>query len=357
MSEPNLTMRDVAARLGVSPMTVSRALRGRPGIGEQTRRRVLAEVAKLGYRPNKAARGLRSGGPNELIGLVVTNLANPFYSQLAVGVEEVAVSYGARVVLGSTGEDPAAEREVVADLTGRGVDGLVVVPSGYDHQHLGAVRGTGTPVVLAASPPMGIDADCVLVDDFGGTRAACRQLIARGHRRIGFLGLPASLWTGSERFRGYAVALEEAGIEVDERYVSRHRGDIALAEQAAREMLDLPEPPTALLTANNRNTVGALRALRGPAGAGVAVAGFDDIELADMLQLPLSVVSYDPVEVGRAAARLLYEHLEALPAANGTPAEAPPPRRVIIPTTLVDHPVAAPARRRAEPVADQPVAG
>jgi LacI family transcriptional regulator len=365
MSEPNLTMRDVAARLGVSPMTVSRALRGRPGIGEQTRRRVLAEVAKLGYRPNKAARGLRSGGPNELIGLVVTNLANPFYSQLAVGVEEVAVSYGARVVLGSTGEDPATEREVVADLTSRGVDGLVVVPAGYDHQHLGAVRRTGTPVVLAASPPMGIDADCVLVDDFGGTRAACRRLIARGHRRIGFLGLPASLWTGSERFRGYAVALEEAGIEVDERYVSRHRGDIALAEKAAREMLDLPEPPTALLTANNRNTVGALRALRGPAGHGVAVAGFDDIELADMLQLPLSVVSYDPVEVGRAAARLLYEHLEALPAGAGTPARALPPRRVIIPTTLVDHPVDATAdqdavprvRRAAGPAVEHPVAG
>jgi LacI family transcriptional regulator len=217
-----------------------------------------------------------------------------------------------------------------------------VVPAEYDHAHLGAVRRTGTPVVLAASPPMGIDADCVLVDDFGGTRAACRQLIARGHRRIGFLGLPASLWTGSERFRGYAVALEEAGIDVDERYVSRHRGDIALAEKAAREMLDLPEPPTALLTANNRNTVGALRALRGSAGGlgGVAVAGFDDIELADMLQLPLSVVSYDPVEVGRAAARLLYERLDAVPAGGGTPAEAPPPRRVIIPTSLVDHPVA-----------------
>jgi LacI family transcriptional regulator len=345
MSEPNLTMRDVAAQLGVSPMTVSRAMRGRSGISDETRQRVLAEVAKLGYRPNKAARGLRSGGPNELIGLVVTNLANPFYSQLAVGIEEIAVSYGSRVVLGSTGGDPAAERQVVADLTGRGVDGLVVVPAGYDHTHLGAARCAGTPVVLAASPPIGIDADCVLVDDFGGTRAACRQLIARGHRRIGFLGLPASLWTGSERFRGYAVALEEAGIEVDDQYVSRHRGDIALAEKAAREMLALPDPPTALLTANNRNTVGALRALRGAVGGpvggpgGLAVAGFDDIELADMLQLPLSVVAYDAMDVGRAAARLVFERLESQPAGGGAPTEAAPPRRVVIPTSLVDHPV------------------
>ncbi|GHJ39414.1 LacI family DNA-binding transcriptional regulator [Streptomyces sp. TS71-3] len=330
--EQALTMRDVAKRLGVSPMTVSRALRGQRGIGEDTRKRVLAEVAAIGYRPNKRARNLRSGGPNELIGLVVTNLANPFYSQLAVGVEQVCVGYGARVMLGSTGEDPQAEREVVADMVERGVDGLVVVPAGHDHSHLGGDLLNGTPVVLAASPPMGIEVDCVLVDDFGGTRQACRELIARGHRRIGFLGLPPSLWTGSERFRGYALALEEAGIAMDERYVSRHRGDSALAEKAARGMLALDEPPTALLTANNRNTVGALRALRDrPDGSkAITVAGFDDIELADMLDLPLTVVSYDPVEVGRVAASLLFE--------RQTSTVSPQPRRVTISTTLVDHP-------------------
>lgn len=339
--EPNLTMRDVAARLGVSPMTVSRALRGGPGIGAATRKRVLDEVAALGYRPNKLARGLRSGGPNELIGLVVTNLANPFYSQLATGVEEITVRYGARVVLGSTHEDPGSEREVVADLVARGVDGLVVVPAGTDHGYLDDIRLRGTPVVLAASPPMGVSVDCVLVDDFGGTRQAARRLVERGHRRIGFLGLPLSLWTGSERFRGYAVALEEAGIEVDERYVSRHRGDIGLAEQAARDMLGLAEPPTALLTANNRNTVGALRALRATTDRPdrVAVAGFDDIELADLLQLPLTVVSYDAVDVGRQAARLLFERLDTR-SVDGTAAPSPyQPRRVVVPTTLVDHPV------------------
>jgi len=317
-SEQTLTMRDVAARLGVSPMTVSRALRGQRGIGEATRQRVLDEVAALGYRPNKRARGLRSGGPNELIGLVVTNLANPFYSQLAVGLEQSCVGYGARVVLGSTGEDPAAEREVV--------------PAGHDHSHLGGEGLRDLPVVLAASPPMGIDVDCVLVDDFGGSREACRRLVARGHRRIGFLGLPPSLWTGSERFRGYAVALEEAGIALDERYISRHRGDRVLAEKAARAMLALPDPPTALLTANNRNTIGALRALQGRAEdeKPVALAGFDDIELADMLHLPLTVVSYDPAEIGRAAATLLFERQ-----ASTVPQ---PPRRVTIATTLVDYP-------------------
>ena len=345
-AESGLTMRDVADRLGVSPMTVSRALRGRPGIGEATRQRVLAEVAALGYRPNKLARGLRSGGPHELIGLLVTNLGNPFYSQLAVGVEQVAVRYGARVMLGSTGADPDSEDEVVDDLLERGVDGLVVVPAGPDHSHLGAVQRRGTPVVLGASPPMGAEVDCVLVDDFGGSRAACRRLIEHGHRRIGFLGLPAALWTGSERFRGYAFALDEAGIDVDERYVRRLRGDVDTIEHAARELIDQPDPPTAVLTANNRNTVGALRALRARAAAAptVELAGFDDVELADVLHLPLTVVSYDPAEVGRSAATLLFDQL-----AGGDPIAQHRPQRVTVPTTLVDY--AAPTRPRTTAVA------
>ncbi|GIL27307.1 LacI family transcriptional regulator [Actinocatenispora comari] len=332
--ETGLTMRDVAERLGVSPMTVSRALRGRPGIGAATRERVLAEVAALGYRPNKLARGLRSGGPHELIGLLVTNLGNPFYSQLAVGVEQVAVRYGARVMLGSTGADPDSEHEVVDDLLERGVDGLVVVPAGHEHGHLGAVQRRGTPVVLAASPPMGADVDCVLVDDFGGTRDACRRLIEHGHRRIGFLGLPAALWTGSERFRGYAFALDEAGIEVDERYVRRLRGDVDTIEAAAHELIDQSEPPTALLTANNRNTVGALRALRfrDAEAPRVELAGFDDVELADVLHLPLTVVSYDPIEIGRSAATLLFDQL-----AGSDPVAQHRSRRVTVPTTLVDY--------------------
>lgn len=331
-----LRMRDVATRLGVSSMTVSRALRGAPGVSERTRSQVLAEVQTLGYRRNQLASRLRSGQTHQMIGLVVTNLANPFYAQLAVGVEDVATEHDARIVLCTTGEEVTREREVIRDLTARQIDGLIVVPAGSDHSHLAPAEIQGTPIVLAASPPVGIDADCVLVDDFGGTRDACRRLLARGHRRIGFLGLPATLWTGSERFRGYAAALEEAGLEVTERYVSRHRGDIGLAEQATRALLDGPEPPTALVTANNRNTVGALRAVRSSSGD-LAIAGFDDIELADMLQLSLSVIAYDPADVGRAAARLLFGRLGAAALDDGARLVGPS-QRVTIATRVIDYP-------------------
>ena len=336
-----VTMREVATSLGVSVMTVSRAIRGDRGISAATRHRVLQAVTELGYRPNDSARRLRTGEANELVGLIVTSLGNPFYAQLAVGAEQIATARGAGMVVASTNGDTAREREVARDMAARRFAGLIVVPAGNDHRHLSAGRLHGAPVVLAATPPRGIDADCVLVDDFGGTYEACRMLIERGHRRIGFLGLPGSLWTGSERYRGYAAALEDSGVALDERYVSRHRGDIQLAETSARTILSLPDPPTALITANNRNTIGALRAVR-QSPAPVALAGFDDIELADLLQLPLSVVAYDAAEVGRQAARLLFDRIHDTGAQQTREPAAGERRtgaqRVTIPTRIVDHP-------------------
>jgi LacI family transcriptional regulator len=338
-SEPNrpqpLTMRDVAARLGVSTMTVSRAIRGDAGIAEPTRQRVLAEVEALGYRRNDLARQLRSGGSNRLVGLIVTNLANPFYGQLAVGAEQFASLHGVGVLVSSTGGDLERERELVLDMAARRLAGLIIVPAGNDHRHFDPQVLDGTPVVLAATPPQGIDVDCVLVDDFRGTYDACRKLIDDGHSAVGFLGLPASTWTGSERYRGYAAAMDDAGLDIDERYVSRHRGDIRLAEAATRRLLDLPDPPTAVITANNRNTIGALRTLT-KSDAHVALAGFDDIEIADLLQLPLSVVAYDAAAVGREAARLLIEQID--PGAPATGATPHGRQRVLIPTRIVDYP-------------------
>lgn len=328
-----VTMRDVAARLGVSAMTVSRALRGDEGIAEPTRQRVLAEVKALGYRRNDLASRLRSGQSHELIALAVTSLANPFYAQLAVGVEQEANTRGVGLMVASTNGDPDRERELVNDIAARRMAGMIVVPSGNDHAHLRPAEAPRMPVVLAGTPPRGIEADCVVVDDFGGTYEACQRLIEQGHRRIGFLGLPASSWTGSERYRGYAAALDDAGLSLEEGYVSRHRGDITLAEEAARELLALPQPPTAIITANNRNTVGALRVIR-DSPTPVALAGFDDVELADLLQLPLSVVSYDATDVGREAARLLFDRIDA-GVSDTRPAR---PLRVVISTHVVDYP-------------------
>jgi len=328
-ARPVPTMRDVAAVAGVSAMTVSRVLHDDPKITDDTKRRVLEAVRQLGYRRDETARNLRLGRSSGLIGLVIANLANPFYAQLAIGAGETAEQLGVGVVLVNTGEDKQREMRLVNDLVSRRVDGIIVAPASDDHRHLDTGQLQGAPVVLTARPPIGIAADCVLVDDYGGTKDATSRLIDRGHTKIGFLGLPPSAWTGSERFRGFQAAMTEAGLPIDDRYVHYQQRDIAEAEKAARALLSLPDPPTALFAANNRNTIGAFRAVNSM-GTNTALAGFDDFELADMLGLPLTVVAYDPAEVGHLAARLLLDRF-------GGDDTHLPPRRQTVPTSVIEY--------------------
>lgn len=323
------TMRDVAARAGVSAMTVSRVLKDDPRVTEATRKRVLSAVDALGYRRNETARRLRVGGSG-MIGLVVTNLANPFYSRLALGVQEVAYEHGLRVLLGNTAEQVDRERGLVEDLAASQVDGMIVVPAGGSHRHLAPAALRGMPIVLASRPPAGMDADCVLVDDFGGAEAATGRLIEDGHRRIGFLGNPPALYTGAERFRGYWAAHEAAGLEPDERHIRRGLTDVATAERAAVALLREPDAPTALFCTNNRLTQGAIRAVR-TLEAPVALAGFDDFDLADVLGLPLTIASYDADEIGRRAGQMLIDRINADP---NTPL---PARRSVVPTEVIRY--------------------
>ncbi|MEV0849694.1 LacI family DNA-binding transcriptional regulator [Streptomyces sp. NPDC049954] len=331
------TLHDVGLRAGVSAMTASRALRGDPRVSPRTTERIRSAAAELGYRRNELARGLRLGRTTGMIGLVVTNLANPFYSQLALGVEAVASAHGMKVVVSNTADRVEQEREIVDDLAARRVDGIIVVPAGPDHGHLAPAQLNDIPVVLATRPPVGIEVDCALLDDFGGAREATSLLVADGHRRIGFLGPPAA-WTSAERLRGYRAVLEESGLALDEDLVRCEQRDIESARRAATRMLGLPEPPTAFFCANSRNTLGVARVVR-PHPRRVAIFGFDDFELADMLDLSLRVVSYAPEALGRRAADLLFGRL-AENRRTGTDERAPL-ARAILPTSVVDHSPAA----------------
>ncbi|SDS63786.1 LacI family DNA-binding transcriptional regulator [Microlunatus soli] len=308
MANGRPTMRDIAAQAGVSPMSVSRALSGGSGVSEQTRAQVLATVEALGYQPNEFARQLRTGGPTHVIALVVTHLANPFYAELALGVERVAAAHGSRVMIMSTMADLDTEREVVTDLRRRPVDGVIIIPATPDHRHLAGLTDQGRPVVFATTPPNGIDADSVTVDDFGGMRSLCTRLLSVGHTRIGLIGLNHAMWTGSERHRGYAAAHAEAGLTIDSALIAERAGDIETASQATRRLLDLDDPPTAIIATNNQMTIGVLRAVR-DVGSTAAVAGFDDLEVADLFQHPLTVVKYQAEQLGSRSAELLFNRL------------------------------------------------
>lgn len=287
-------------------MTVSRVLSGK-SVADETRERVRAAVVELGYRRNEMARSLRKGLGTGLVGLIVTDLGNPFYAHLARGVEEFVATEGIRVVIASSRHDAAVERSLVEEFVARQVAGLIVVPLGTDQSHLAPTALGPVPVVLATRPSFDIATDCILLDDFGGARKATDLLIEGGHTRIGYLGLNP-VWTSTERYRGHCAAMSDAGIDGDDDLVARHHASVEVAEQAARELLAKPDPPTALFCDNNRNTLGACRALAST-GQAIAIAGFDELEASDLLGFQLALVTYRPEELGRNAARTLLARL------------------------------------------------
>jgi LacI family transcriptional regulator len=320
------TMRDVASTAGVSLKTVSRVVNREAGVKADTAARVEAAIARLGFARNDVARSLRHGRANAL-GLVIEDVANPFYSAIARTVEDAAHARSHILITGSCEEDAERERELVLRLLRRSVDALLIVPAGGDHRYLLPEIGAGTPIVFLDRPPRGVEADTVLLDNEGGARAGTEHLLAHGHERIAFVGDPPTLYTAQERLAGYRAALADAGLEPDDDLVAAGSHDAAAAEQAVRDLLALPKSrrPTALFTANNRNTVGALRALR-DAGEAVALVGFDDFELADMLAVPITVVRHDAAEMGRIGAALAYARLDG---------EEGLPQRRIIPCEVV----------------------
>ena len=320
-------MRDVAEAAGVSLKTVSRVVNLEPGVRPELQRRVEEAIAALGFRRNVAARSLRTGRRMGSIGLVVADLMNPFYSSVAKAVEGVAARHGDVIIIVSSGEDATRERELVTNLLHRPVDGLIVVPAGNDHRYLEPERRMGAQIVFLDRAGGRIDADAVVLDNFRGARLGVDHLIRRGHRRVGFVGDSAAVRTAVERLEGYREALASAGIPYDPELVRLGSPAVEMAETATRQLLDLEVPVTAIFAANNRQCIGVLRAIKA-AQRSVAVVGFDDFELADLLPMPVSVIAYDPSELGRAAAELLFSRMAG---------DARPPQRIVIPTHLIQR--------------------
>ncbi|QKW05227.1 LacI family DNA-binding transcriptional regulator [Streptomyces sp. NA04227] len=305
------TMKDVAARAGVGLKTVSRVVNGEPGVTADTERRVQEAIEALGFRRNDSARVLRKGRTSS-IGLVLEDLADPFYGPLSRAVEEVARAHGALLINGSSAEDPEREQELALALCARRVDGLVIIPAGTDHRYLEPELRAGVATVFVDRPAGGIEADVVLSDNYGGAYTGTSHLIAHGHRRIGFIGDQVGIHTAAERLRGYRAAMEDAGLPVADSWVSCGDTRPERVAKAAEAMLGAAEPVTALFSGNNRVTVTVVRVLAGRERP-VALVGFDDFELADLLRPAVTVVAQDSAQLGRTAAELLFRRLGGAP--------------------------------------------
>jgi LacI family transcriptional regulator len=318
-------MSDVARLAGVSIKTVSRVVNDEPAVHPDTAERVMAAIEQLGFRRNLGARNLRRGSTTGTIGLIVEDVGNPFYSELNRAVERIATSFGRQVLTGSSEENSDRERELVLEFCARRVDGILVVPAGLQHGYLVPEMRAGTPVVFIDRPAGDIVADTVLVDNLGGTIEAVTHLAKHGHRRIAFLGDSPDIFTAAERLRGFREGCVRNGISYDEALVSMGTPTPDAVGNAVKRLLDGPDAATAVIAGNNRIAVHVLRALA-HAERRPAMVGFDDFELADLLNPPVTVVAHDVSALGHAAAELLFARVQG---------DQSPPRKVVLPVHLV----------------------
>jgi LacI family transcriptional regulator len=302
-------MKDVASRAGVALKTVSRVVNREPGVTPETTERVLGAIEALGFRRNESARLLRTGHTATL-GYIADSWTDPDHAAVYRGLENVAREHDYLLYSGSTESDPEREEHLALAMCARRVDGLVISPTQGSHDYLVAEIEAGVVTVFVLRPPELAGMDVVLPDERAGAHLAVAHLAALGHQRIGFLGEPAGHRSRTLR-SGYADAMAEAGLAVDPARLNLDAAGLAHADV------------TALFCADQERTQAALRAL-GPAN--VTVVGFGDFELADLLDPPVTVVSYDPELIGRTAGELLLRRMAG---------DQAPPRRVEVPVRLI----------------------
>jgi LacI family transcriptional regulator len=319
-------MSDVAKLAGVGTMTVSRVLNGNVHVSKQTHARVSEAIAKLNYVPNEVARSLRDHRTRQ-IGIIVPNLHDPFFAQCAHSISLIAKERSYSTVITTSEEDPATEFIEAKRMLRRHIEGLIIVPAPGKSQ-LRDAEFEQTPIVTLDRPVRGSCFDSVVVQNKRGAQLGVQHLIDHHHRRITCIGLAGHVWTKNERLEGYLAAMKAAGLETDAHTV----GDIqAETLQTVRALLGRKNPPTAFFCTNNlvmRHTLNALTALNARIPEQIAILGFDDFEMADILKPPMTVVRQPTDELGRVAAELLFSRLSDTAQNNR-------PKRIVLPVELV----------------------
>jgi LacI family transcriptional regulator len=310
-----VTMADVARQAGVSSMTVSRVINDKGDVSPATRQRVWAVIEQLGYRPSGIARGLVTQRTGTL-GLVIPDIANPFFAGVARGVEHGAYAAGYNVFLCNTEEDPEREVAVLKSLEEKRVDGLVLCSSRLDDGELRLAVGRYTAVVLVNRRLEGEAVHSVLIDDRMGGRLATEHLLNTGHRAVGLLRGPEMSHSGRERAAGYRNSLARAGVPADPRWQRTCAPTVQGGQEAAHELLVSCPELTALFCYNDLVAVGALQACadlgyRVPRDR--AIVGYDDIPLAPLVTPPLTTCRVPRFELGAEAVRLLLDEIEGVP--------------------------------------------
>ncbi len=320
-------MADVARLAGVGKMTVSRVLSGSANVSDATADRVQRAIRLLNYQPNELARSLRSLH-SKTIAVIVPYLYDSFFATCAHAISTVAKQHGYSVILTTSDEEHETEQRQTNLMVRRRIDGMVIIPAPGDDKYLRSEIYSRVHIVTLDRPLADPRFDSVLVNNSAGTKMAVEHLLGHGHRRIGFLGVGRELYTMKARYAGYRQAMMRAGLTA-EPYMECRTPEKAVDQ--VRAALHCSEPLTALFAANNLTTrylLHALNVLRVEVPGKVATAGFDDLDVADVLQPTLTVVRQPVYQIGEAAANLLFQRIQR----QEFPSTG---RRIVLPLQLV----------------------
>ncbi len=308
-----VTMKDVARAAGVSTATVSTAISGRGYVKKSTRNRVMKVAKELGYSVNSLAQGLRSQRTKTL-GLSIPDITNPFYTELVRCVQNEARAAGYSLLLGGTDHEVALELDFVRQMRARYVDGLILAPFGTAEDYTDIQSALGEiPFVLVNNVPQHFEADAVIIDNFAAGFASAKHLLDLGHRRIAVIAGPQHTLTGRDRLRGAEAAFEASGVRLDKVYLRICSYRQSAACESCLDLLDLPQPPTAIFASNNHLTVGAMRAIamtKRTVPADISVCGVDDFVWSEAFSPRLSTMRQPIPDMAKAAVRLLLDRID-----------------------------------------------
>ncbi len=324
------SLQDVARRAGVSTATVSRVMNKMKYVSADVKERVDRAIADLQYTPNRVARRLRvREGDRKLIGVLIPDIQNPFYVDVVRGIDELVLQNDYAIYICNFAQDYNREKAYLTRLKSESVDGLIVAPYHEKDKLVISLVNDGFPIVCVDRGLGDVEVDLVVVDNENGAYNAVKHLIELGHRRIGYAGGLFSIPTSRSRKDGYERALMDHGLPVDEELIRFGDSKHGSGKKLAHEFLNMANPPTALFTGNNVITLGALETIHANGikiPEQIAVVGFDDMPWSISLNPPLTAVFQPGYEIGRQAARMLFERLDE-PALE--------PRKIVLNTKLI----------------------
>lgn len=304
-----VTIKDIAVKANVSVATVSRALFNTGYVNEETRRRIIEVAEKLGYEKYKNASRVKV--KSNLIGVIVSDITNPFFTQIVRGIEDVLSSAGYSLLLCNADEDIEKEKNYLKVLQSKKVDGLILAPADGDSGSIREIVNKDIPIVLIDRLIDDLDVDGVIIDNVNGAYEGVSHLISEGYRRIGIITGPLEIMTSLERFEGYKKALTDGGIKFDENLVENGGYTQEGGYRAAKKLIESAHPD-ALFVANNVMTTGALLAIKElnlKIPKEIGIVGFDDVEWAPLVDPPLTTISQPIYTIGSTAAQLLLRRL------------------------------------------------